>query len=86
MPIVFVSAADPVASGLVDSLAGPGGNVTGFSTISSVIAGKRLELLKETVPNLARQQCCGVGKALHCNGKKSSCRHKNWVSSCIPWR
>jgi putative ABC transport system substrate-binding protein len=54
IPIVFVSAGDPVAGGLVDSLARPGGNITGFSTISSVIVGKRLELLKETVPKIAR--------------------------------
>lgn len=54
IPIVFVSAADPVAGGLVDDLARPGGNITGFSTISSVIVGKRLELLKETVPKIAR--------------------------------
>ena len=54
IPIVFLSAGDPVASGLVDDLARPGGNVTGFSTISSVIVGKRLELLKETVPRLSR--------------------------------
>jgi putative ABC transport system substrate-binding protein len=54
IPIVFVSSGDPVASGLVDDLARPGGNITGFSTISSVIVGKRLELLKETVPKLAR--------------------------------
>lgn len=40
IPIVFVSAADPVVSGLVESLALPGGNITGFSTISSVIVGK----------------------------------------------
>jgi putative ABC transport system substrate-binding protein len=54
IPIVFVSAGDPVAAGLVDGLAQPGSNITGFSTISSVIAGKRLELLKEIVPKLSR--------------------------------
>jgi putative ABC transport system substrate-binding protein len=54
IPIVFVSAADPVLAGLVESLARPGGNITGFSTISSVIVGKRLELLKETAFNLSR--------------------------------
>ena len=54
IPIVFAGVADPVASGLVDSLARPGGNVTGFSTIAPMLAGKRLELLKETVPRLSR--------------------------------
>jgi putative ABC transport system substrate-binding protein len=54
IPIVFVAAGDPVVAELVDSLAQPGGNITGFSTISSVIVGKRLELLKETVPKLSR--------------------------------
>ena len=54
VPIVFVTSGDPLASGLVDDLARPGGNITGFSTISPVIVGKRLELLKETVPKLAR--------------------------------
>ena len=54
IPIVFHSAAEPVASGLVDSLARPGGNLTGFTTIAAVLAGKRLELLKETIPKLSR--------------------------------
>jgi putative tryptophan/tyrosine transport system substrate-binding protein len=54
IPIVFLLAGDPVASGLVDSLARPGANITGFTTISTVLAGKRLELIKETVPKLSR--------------------------------
>ena len=54
IPIVFYSVGDPVALGLVDSLARPGRNITGFATMGSVLAGKRLELLKETVPNLSR--------------------------------
>ena len=54
IPIVFAGVGDPVASGLVESLARPGGNVTGFSTIAPVLAGKRLELLKETIPRISR--------------------------------
>jgi putative ABC transport system substrate-binding protein len=54
IPIIFFNVPDPVASGLVDSLARPGRNITGFTSISAVLAGKRLELLKETIPNLSR--------------------------------
>jgi putative tryptophan/tyrosine transport system substrate-binding protein len=54
IPIVFYSGSDPVAAGLVDSFARPGENITGFTTISAILAGKRLELLKETVPKLTR--------------------------------
>src|SRR5206468_7237325 len=55
IPIVFVGAgSDPVALGLVDSLARPGGNLTGVSNIASALADKRLELLKETIPKLSR--------------------------------
>jgi ABC-type uncharacterized transport system substrate-binding protein len=54
VPIVYVSSGDPVALGLVDSLARPGGNITGFTTIAAVLAGKQLELLKETIPKLSR--------------------------------
>jgi putative ABC transport system substrate-binding protein len=54
IPIVFASVADPVATGLVDSLARPGGNITGHTIITAVLAGKQLELLRETVPQLSR--------------------------------
>jgi putative ABC transport system substrate-binding protein len=54
IPIVFYGGFDPVALGLVDSMARPGDNATGFSGIASILVGKRLELLKETVPELSR--------------------------------
>src|SRR6266545_3003076 len=54
VPIVFPAAVDPVAAGFVDSLARPGGNVTGFMTVEYSMGGKRLELLKEIAPNVAR--------------------------------
>ena len=54
IPIVMVIAADPVGSGLVASLARPGGNITGLTVQYTDVAGKRLQLLKEVVPNLSR--------------------------------
>jgi len=55
IPIVMVGAGiDPVEAGLIDSLAHPGGNVTGVTNLATDLGGKRLELLKEAVPKLAR--------------------------------
>jgi len=54
IPIVFTNVNDPVGLSLVASLARPGGNITGLSTLSGVTSGKRLELLKETVPGVSR--------------------------------
>ena len=54
IPIVMATTADPVATGLVDSLARPGGNVTGLTRLTRELSGKRLELLKEVVPKLSR--------------------------------
>jgi putative tryptophan/tyrosine transport system substrate-binding protein len=54
IPIVMAAPGDPVATKLVESLARPGGNITGLSQIAPELAGKRLELLKETVPKLSR--------------------------------
>ncbi|MGH7209445.1 MAG: ABC transporter substrate-binding protein [Nitrospiraceae bacterium] len=54
IPIVMVAAGDPVRSGLVASLARPGGNITGMTFLSRELAAKRLEILKETVPTVSR--------------------------------
>jgi putative ABC transport system substrate-binding protein len=54
IPIVFVAIADPVVAGIVTSLARPGGNITGFTTGEYAIGGKRLEVLKEVAPDVAR--------------------------------
>jgi putative ABC transport system substrate-binding protein len=54
IPIVMVSFVDPVAAGLIDSLAHPGGNITGIATLRRDLSGKRLELLKEVVPGISR--------------------------------
>ncbi|HYT53902.1 MAG TPA: ABC transporter substrate-binding protein [Verrucomicrobiae bacterium] len=54
IPIVMVATVDPVATRLVDSLARPGGNITGLTTLGRELSGKRLELLKEVVPRISR--------------------------------
>jgi putative ABC transport system substrate-binding protein len=54
IPVVFIAAMDPVATGVVTSLARPGGNVTGLTAVFSDLTGKRLELLKEMLPSLTR--------------------------------
>jgi putative tryptophan/tyrosine transport system substrate-binding protein len=54
IPIVFVGAGDPVGIGLVDSLARPGGNLTGLTILNPELSGKRLELLKEASPRITR--------------------------------
>ena len=54
IPIVMTQDSDPVANGFVASLARPGGNITGLSTLAPEIGGKQLELLKETLPRLSR--------------------------------
>ena len=54
IPIVFVNVADPIGSGLVESLSRPGGNLTGFTTDNSALGGKWVELLKEIAPRTVR--------------------------------
>jgi putative tryptophan/tyrosine transport system substrate-binding protein len=54
IPIVFMGVTDPVTVGLVESLAQPGGNTTGITNMAAILTGKRLELLKETIPKVSR--------------------------------
>ena len=55
IPIIMVTTGDPVASGLVASLARPGGNITGVTALGQELAGKRLEVVKEAVPKVSRE-------------------------------
>jgi len=68
IPIVMVINQDPVAIGMVESLARPGGNVTGVTRLTRELSGKRLELLKETVPSLSR---VGIPSADTTTGRNS---------------
>ncbi|CAN7564753.1 ABC transporter substrate-binding protein [Variovorax sp. LjRoot290] len=54
IPIVFMGVTDPITTGLAETLARPGGNSTGITNVAAVLAGKRLELLKETMPKASR--------------------------------
>ena len=54
IPIVFAGVADAVGAGLISNLAHPGGNITGFTSVSAELSGKRLQLLKAVVPNISR--------------------------------
>jgi putative tryptophan/tyrosine transport system substrate-binding protein len=54
IPIVMVTTQDPVAAGFINSLAKPGGNITGITTLQRELSGKRLELLKEVLPGISR--------------------------------
>ena len=60
IPIVMAQVNDPVSNGFVASLARPGGNITGLATLGPELSGKRLELLKETVPKLSRVAVLGA--------------------------
>jgi putative tryptophan/tyrosine transport system substrate-binding protein len=76
IPIVIVTQADPVSNGLIDSLARPGGNITGLSTISRELSGKRLELVKEVVPEISR-----VGVVWYDNSQGGNIGFKEYESA-----
>jgi putative ABC transport system substrate-binding protein len=73
IPILMVTTVDPVATGIVDSLARPGGNITGFTTLTRELSGKRLELLKEAVPRASR-----VGVLWDANGPGPTIGYKEY--------
>lgn len=87
IPIVMTGGSDAVDGGLVSSLARPGGNITGLTSLWDDLSGKRLELLKETVPKLSRVAVLwsSVGGRLR-SGKQAKPRRNSWVCSFIPWR
>jgi putative ABC transport system substrate-binding protein len=64
IPIVMTNVGDPVGVGLIGSLARPGGNVTGLSSLAAELNGKRLEVLKDAVPKLARVGLLRAGRSL----------------------
>ena len=62
IPIVMANVGNPVGAGLIASLARPGGNVTGLASLSPELNTKRLEILKDTVPNLAESDSYASGE------------------------
>jgi putative tryptophan/tyrosine transport system substrate-binding protein len=76
IPIVMMTTADPVAAGLVDSLARPGGNITGLTLLIRELTGKQLELLKEVVPTASR-----VGFMLDNDSNPATVRFQEYEAS-----
>jgi putative ABC transport system substrate-binding protein len=76
IPVVMVTTNDPVATGIVDSLARPGGNITGVTRLTRDLSGKRLELLKEVIPKLSR-----VGVLWDANGPGPTIAFKEYEAT-----
>jgi putative ABC transport system substrate-binding protein len=85
IPIVMANTDDPLGSGLVESLARPGKNITGLSSMSQELSGKRLELLKESFPKVRR---LGVLWYTPSNSgfRETVAEHRLWDSRLNPWR
>jgi putative ABC transport system substrate-binding protein len=75
IPIVMMTTADPVATGLIQSLARPGGNLTGITLMTRDLTGKQLELLKEVLPNASR-----IGFLLDADSKPATARLREYES------
>jgi putative ABC transport system substrate-binding protein len=65
IPIVFATVADPVAEGFAESLARPGGNITGVSNVGTVLSGKLLQILKDALPTTSRVAVFSAPRAAH---------------------
>ena len=78
IPIVMVTAQDPVAIGLIESLARPGGNITGFTQLTRELSGKRLELLTEVNPAVSR-----VGVLWYAQGESSTIGFKEYEAAAL---
>ena len=76
IPIVMVIPSDPVATGLIDSLARPGGNITGVTRLTRDLSGKRLELLKDAIPDVTR-----VAVLLDANGEGPKISFKEYETT-----
>ena len=81
VPVLFALSGDPVALGLVRSLGQPGGNFTGFTFLSLELAGKRVELLKEVLPNL--RKLAVLSNANHRESNRSGARPRRLPKSSI---
>src|SRR5262245_2351182 len=88
IPIVMTSAGDPLGSGLVASLARPGGNVTGMSLMAPELGGKRLELLKEVLPGSRAWRCSGMRpiRMPRLSSRRRRPQAGHWGSRFNPWR
>jgi putative ABC transport system substrate-binding protein len=89
IPIVFIQLAiDPVAAGIVNSFARPGGNITGLTNAAGALAGKRLELLKQFVPKLSRVAIMWEPRmqVRRKYGRTANPQHGNLACSYIPRR
>jgi putative ABC transport system substrate-binding protein len=102
IPIVMMQDPDPVGNGFVASLAHPGGNITGLSSLAPETSGKQLELLKETVPKLSRVAVLGTstisrpsikfkrgrtcGRSIECAASVSGRAWTQGYRHCIPGR
>jgi putative ABC transport system substrate-binding protein len=76
IPIVMVTTLDPVATGIVESLARPGGNITGIARLTRILGTKRLELIKETAPKIAR-----VGVLWAADDEGSAIGHNDYAAA-----